>query len=173
MVEEVCSRMKGADFLGLFNPLNESWQWAFFVEVEGLEDWETISDEISTRSVERVDDFTAHITRFYSRIDHNPKPRNQRPLRLINVELDVWDGINVGIKEYHDAHVRTFEGQKDVWYMGQYSPANEDYTWAHFYWFDSWKRANEMSIASFRSISRPERLRILCTRNYRRYEPKV
>ena len=142
------------------------------MEVEDLEDWETISDEISNRNFERVDDFTAHITRFYNTMNYNPKPKNQRPLRLINVELDVWEGINVGIKEYHDAHVRTFEGQKDVWYMGQYSPANEDYTWAHFYWFDSWERMKEMSIASYRSISRPERLRILCTRNYRRYESK-
>jgi hypothetical protein len=155
------------DYLGLFSPLNEPWQWAYFIEVEGLESWEAISDEIFSRNGDRVDDITQSTTRFYGRTNYNPKPRGQHPLRLMNVELDVWEGVNVGVNEYYDIHDKIFDGKDDVWYMGQYSPANENYHWAYFYWFDSWELLNEMSIASFRTTGHPEMLKTICTRNYR------
>ena len=171
LIKEVCHGIDGVELLGLFQPLSEGWNWAYIIETDDLEKWEDVKDEVSRRYFDKRENITQSITRIYTALAYNPRPKNLGNLKYLWVELDLWEGINVGIKEYFDAHVQVFEGKEGVWFMGQYVPWNDEYNWVHFYWFKSVTHMIDMSIDSHRATGRPDRITLILTRLYERYDP--
>jgi hypothetical protein len=170
-LKDVCSEVDGLNFIGLFRPLNEPWNWAHFIGTDERDLYKSVTNEIDRKYKAKRDDITQSFVRHYSRSYDNPTCENIEQLSLLQIELDVWQGIDVGIKEYHDAHVQVFENQKGAIYQGQYRVWNDPFNWAHFYWFRDWKRALEMSDLSWRATSQPQRVSLLNTRSYERYTP--
>jgi hypothetical protein len=167
---DVCDA-RGVSLLGLFKPLNEPWQWAHLFEADSMDEWQSVIDEVDKIHFKKREQIVQNNLRVYSRREYNPRPKNLNNMRFVNVELDVWEGVNVGIKEYHDAHVDMFKGLKGVWYMGQYSPANEPFNWAHLYWYDTHQSWREAIDICYRSMGRPERIKTLIGRTYEIYNP--
>jgi len=168
LVKEVCTN-NGVTLLGLFKPISEPWNWAYFFEADNMGSWQTVIDEIEEKNFHNRGNITQNITRLYTRQAYNPKPKNLGPMRFLNVELDVWEGINVGIKEYFDAHVNMYQDVEGIWFMGQYAVWNEPYNWAHFYWYDNhknWKHAMDLC---FGAMGRPDRITTLLGRTYELY----
>jgi hypothetical protein len=175
IVKDVCTEVDSVELIGLFRPRTEPWNWAYFIAVnppDTMGTWQKVSDEIDRRNYALRDSISQSFMRWYSENYFNPRPENLEQLKFLQIELDVWEGINVGVKEYFDAHVKVFEGQEGVWYQGQYRVWNEPYNWANFYWYRDWSRMLAMSDASWRVTGQPDRIPILIIRNYERYDPK-
>lgn len=170
LFREVCKAHKATP-LGLFKPLNEPWQWAHLIEVDTMETWQNIIDEIDGRYLHERENIVQNNLRIYSRREYNPKPKNLNKMRFLTVELDVWEGLDVGIKEYFDAHVDMFKALNGIWFMGQYTVWNDPFNWAHFYWYDTQKNWREAEEICFRAMGRPERIRSLIARTYELYTP--
>jgi hypothetical protein len=166
LVESVCTNRGGVNLLGLFKPLNESWNWAQFFEADDMDCWQNVIDEVEKRYHDNRENIIRDKFRFYSQRNYNPKHKNLGPMRFLNIELDVWEGINIGIKEYFDAHVKIFEEIDGVWIMGQYSIWNEHFNWAHLYWYDTHQHWDHACDVCWRSMGRPERVKELVGRTY-------
>jgi hypothetical protein len=171
IIKQVCADTNGVELLGLFKPLNEPWNWAYFIKVNNPETKHIVSDEIDRRYRAKRDNITQSFYRFYSPTYYNPKPENAGDLKYLQVELEKWEGINVGIREYHDAHVIAFERQEGAWYQGVYPAWTDHYNWAYFYWFRDLKRMSELSEIVWRATGQPARASLINIRNYERYEP--
>ncbi len=170
LFREVCKAHK-ATLHGLLKPLNEPWQWAHLIEADTMETWQNIIDVIDGRCLHERENIVQNNLRIYSRREYNPKPKNLNKMRFLNVELDVWEGLDVGIREYFDAHVDMFKGLNGIWFMGQYAVWNDPFNWAHFYWYDTQKNWREASELCFRAMGRPERIRTFLGRTYELYTP--
>lgn len=175
IVKEVCKETSNVELIGLFRPRNELWNWAYFIEVQPpntMGTWQNISDEIERRYHAKRNDVSQSIMRWYSNNFYNNKPENLGELKYLQIELDVWEGIDIGVREYFDAHVKVFDGQEGVWYQGAYRVWNDPFNWANFYWFRDWGRALAMSNASWRATGQPYILPIINVRSYERYNPE-
>jgi hypothetical protein len=115
------------------------------------------------------ENITQNFFRAYQRFEYNPPPKNLNKMKFLQIELDIWEGIDIGIKEYYNAHVKMFEKLKTIWFMGQYAPINENYHWAHFYWYDTPKNFSEASEICFRAMGRPTRITMMVIRTYELY----
>lgn len=171
VVADVCSEYKEVDLIGLFMPLSEPWNWAYFIKVDSAETKQNIFDEISSRYFTKRENITQSFARCYTNNFYNPKPEAQEPLKFMQIELDIVDGIDPGLKQHHDARCRVFEGQEGVWYQGQYRVWSEPYNWAYFFWYRSWARMHVMSDASWRAVGQPINVPIINARSYERYRP--
>jgi hypothetical protein len=171
IVKDVCSEFDNVELFGLFRPRTEPWNWAYFIGVDLGDTWQQVSDEVDRRYHTKQDNITQSINRWYSYNYVNPKPNNFDQLKYFQIELDVWEGINVGVKEYFDVHTKIFEGQEGVWYQGQYHVWNDPFNWAQFYWFRDRVRMRALSDACWRATGQLTRTPIIVIRHYERFEP--
>jgi hypothetical protein len=172
LIKQVCKKTDNVNLLGLFQPQTESWNWTYFIEVttpNTMNTWQKVVDEVNHRNKANRENITNNSVRWYHEIYTNPKPAQTDELKYLQIELNIWDDINIGIKDYHNAHITAFKGQKDVWYQGNYRVWNEPYHSANFYWFKDWIRMREMSDISWRLTGQPERVKMINIRNYERY----
>jgi len=168
---DVCKDDGESKTLGLCKPHSEAWNWAIFIETNSMESWHNLLDQFDSKLGKKCESITQNFFRVYQRFEYNPPPKTIHKMRFLNLELDVWEGIDVGIKEYFNAHVKMFDGLENIWFMGQYVPVNENYNWAHFYWYDTQRNFSEASEICYRAMGRPNRIKILVARTYELYSP--
>ena len=165
LIEDLCCDIRGIELYGLFRPLIDDWQWTFFSGVDSLDKWEEL--------IEGLEGQNGQITKSSNRIfllnSFNPKPRNIEDLNYLEIELSIWDGINIGVKNYYDSLVRVFNNKEGAWYMGLYQPANEEFNWANFFWYKSLNYLSFMDIESYKVTGRPENMKLGLERLYKKY----
>jgi hypothetical protein len=157
IIKDVCSETSGVELFGLFKPLNEPWNWAYFLRVDTPEAMHNIGEEIDRRYETKRDNISQSFYRFFTPYYDCPKSEKLDQLKYLQIEFELWEGINVGIKEYHNSHVMAFEGQEGAWYQGVYRPWTDHYNWAYFYWFRDIKCMSTMSDTVWRASGQPER----------------
>ncbi|MBD3206209.1 hypothetical protein GF319_07680 [Candidatus Bathyarchaeota archaeon] len=169
-VKEACYLIDNAELLGLYIPLTENWHWTYLLNVDELETWQKVEETIEKKYLVFRDQITQKINRVYVERIRTPKPKNNNPMKYLEIELSVWDGIDKGIQRYFNSISEIFRENENCWLLGQYAPASERYNWAHFFMYKSMRDLTEMDIISGRAVGRPENVLFTVERLFKLYE---
>jgi len=171
VVKESCSGKPGVEFFGIYKPLNEAWNWAYIIRVDGLSKWRQIDEEVYEKHRESRSNITQTMTRIYEARAETPKPEATEAMKYFLEEGEMWEGIDVGLEEFYDMEVRVFENKEGIWFMGQYAPYNEGWNWAHLMMFDTMQRFRSLMMMCYDAYGRPDRQLSASSRLFERYEP--
>lgn len=170
IVKEVCNLIDNAELLGLYIPLTEEWHWAYLLDVDELETWQKVDEEVEKNYQAKRDQITQKINRVYVERIRNQDPKHSKPMKYLEIELSVWDGIDKGIQQYFDLISDVFHEKENSWLIGQFAPASERYNWAHFFMYESMRDLTEMDIISGRAVGRPDNILFTVERLFKLYD---
>ena len=174
VIKKVCKEKEGIEFLGLYKPLNEGWNWAYFLKTDNLDKWRKLDNEINKLYADMNDNVTSTMTRIFEGSDQfkqPPIPKNRDSLNYFVEEVQLWAGVDLGVREYYSEQCELFEGVEGAWLFGLYVPWSEGLNWAFVYMFDSLSRYFDLQIEWLRRYGRPENLISSAMRIYERFEP--
>lgn len=171
LIKEVCNGKPGVELLGIYRPLNENWNWAYIIRIDDLYTWRQIDNEINERYFEIRENITHSMARIYEARGETPKPENIDAMNYFLEEMEMWEGIDVGLEEWYNMEVKVFDKAEGIWFMGQYAPFNEGYNWTHFMMFDTMKRLRPLQMMCYNAYGRQERVLCSESRLYEKYEP--
>ena len=132
-----------------------------------MEKWNIVAEE-SEKNYQDRENITQIQNRIYVERASNPLKEKLSNLKILELELILWDGINLGSHEYFQSLSKVFNDIEGVWFMGQYGPANDPYNWAHCFMYDSISRMTEMDVETFKSVGRPKNAIITVEKIYKR-----
>ncbi len=173
VIKKVFKGKDGIEFLGLYRPLNEGWNWAYFLKTDNLVKWRELDNEIA-KYVDIYDNITSTMTRIYLGSDQfkqPPTPKKMDSPNYIIEDIQLWAGVDVGLREYYSEACELFEGVEGARLFGLYVPWSEGSNWTFVYMYDSLSRHIDRSIEWSRRYGRPENLISSVVRMFERYEP--
>jgi len=174
VIKKTCEGKDGIEFLGLYRPLNEGWNWAHFLKTDNLDKWRELDKEINKKYVDVNYNVTNTMTRVYEgsdQFEQPPVPKKKDSLNYIVLDVQLWAGVDVGLREYYSEQCGLFEGVEGAWLYGLYVPWSEGLNWAFVYMFDSLSGYNDRANEWLKRYGRPENLVSSAIRMYERYEP--
>jgi hypothetical protein len=173
VVKKACKGKDGVEFLGLYRPLNEGWNWVYFLKTDSLDKWRELDNEIA-KYVDVYDNVTSTMTRIYLGSDQfkqPPTPKKMGSPNYIVEDIQLWAGVDVGLREYYSEACELFDGVEGAWLFGLYVPWSEGSNWTFVYMYDSLSRHIDRAMEWSRRYGRPENLISSVIRIYERYEP--
>ena len=173
-IKEACKGKDGVEFLGLYRPLNEGWNWAYFLKTDNLDKWRELDKEINRLYTDINYNVTSTVTRIYEGSDQlkqPPIPKNRDNLNYLFIDFNIFTGIITGLQEYYSEQCELFEGVEDEWFLGLYSPWTDEWNWAFLYMIDSLGRFYDLNHEFYKSHPRPESITLSIQRIYERFEP--
>lgn len=171
LIKEACRGKVGVELFGIFRPLNEKWNWTYIIRTDDLAKWRQIDDEINEKYHKSRENITQTMTRIYTARAETPKPKNLGVMNYFLEEMEVWEGVDVGLDEWYDMEVKVFDKKEGIWFMGQYGPWNCAYNWTHFMMFDTIHRHRSIDMMCNDAYGRQERTLIRESELYERFEP--
>jgi hypothetical protein len=173
-VNQACGSIEGAEFIGLYRPLNDAWNWTHFMKVDTLEKWREIDREIHRLYPDIDDDVSYSMSRFYWGMDTGRQPppiRDPDSMKYLVMDLNMSKEANLGIMEYYAQRCEQFAGLVGAGLLGLYSPMTESWNAAIIKLFDSLTRYMEVGIEYKKTYSRIPEITGGVERVYERYEP--
>jgi hypothetical protein len=169
-VKTACEGLAGVDFLGLFSPTNEAWNWVYLFKTESMGKHREISRETEELFGGRPEGFSSTLWRMYEKYD--PLNLDQKPSKsewkpFVFAVLFQNNGVHDDFKEKDEIVTDLFEGRAGVEYLGLYAPRNEGWHGAYFFMADSWQVGDELE-AQIVELCRahPEKFVKIITREY-------
>jgi hypothetical protein len=140
-LEQACDAVDGVKLIGLFEPLNETWNWTHFIKVDDLEQWRSVAKE--TRRL--YTDFNYNVTYSMSRIylgsdQARQPPPIKDPDSLKYLVMDIGQAVGVTGLEYYRQKCEQFEGLEGVGLLGVFLPLTESWNYALIKLYDSLRR---------------------------------
>jgi len=174
LIKKRCKEKDGVEFLGLYRPLNEGWNWAYFLKTDSLDKWRELDNEINEQYTDMNNNVTSTISRIYEGSDQlkqPPTPKKRDDLNYFVEDVQLWAGVDVGLQEYYTAQCELFEGVEDALLFGLYTPLSEGLNWAFLYMFDSLSKYRYLGMEWLKRYGRPDNLISSVIRIYERFKP--
>ena len=173
-LNQACESIDGAEFIGLYKPLNDPWNWTHFMKVDTLEKWRTVDREVHRLFPDVDNNVFYSMSRVYWGLDDGrqlPLIRDPRSLKYMVLEFCLCKEVNLGIQEYYAQRCEQFTGLEGAGLLGLYSPLSESWNWALIKLFDSMGRYLDAGIEYYRTYKRIPEITSNLDRVYERYEP--
>jgi hypothetical protein len=174
IVKNVSDELNDVEFIGLFRPKTEPWNWAIFHRVKDLKAMVKLDQDISEVYGGWNRDITNSITRVYSRLD-SPKESitisELEGLDLLVHENYVCEGINLGINEIADVESGICREIEGIVYLGMYAPWSLLVNWSPIFLTDSISKYVKYDAEFSRSYARPASVTLTCVWLYERFTP--
>ncbi|MCX6654295.1 MAG: hypothetical protein NTY03_04140 [Candidatus Bathyarchaeota archaeon] len=174
VIKKVCKEREGVEFLGLYRPLNDGWNWAYFIKTDNIDKWSELDNEINKLYVDVNDNVTKILTRIYEGSDQLRKPpisKKRDPFNYICEEMMVWSEIDVGLNDYYSTVCEILEEVENIRFLGLYIPWSENYNYTFFHMLDAPSHLVDLENMILRQHGRPENLTVYIIRLYKRFEP--
>jgi hypothetical protein len=172
-LQQACES-KGAEFIGLFKPLNDAWNWTHFIKVDTFEKWRTVDRETHRLYPDLDNNVFYSMSRVYWAFDTGrqlPPIRDLGSMKYLVMTLCLCKEVNLGIQEYYAQRCEQFTGLEGAGLLGLYSPLSESWNWALIKLFDSMSRYLDAGIEYNRTYKRIPEITSSIERVYERYEP--
>jgi hypothetical protein len=172
-LEQACGSIYGAEFIGLYKPLNESWNWASFMKVDMLEKWRIVEKEAHKLYADIDNNVSQSMSRFYwgwDAVKQPPPIRDPGSLKYLVMDLNICKEV-LGIQEYYAQRCEQFTGLDGTGILGLYLPVSENWNYALIKLFDSLSRFVEVGIEYNRAHRPIPEITSNVQRVYERYEP--
>ncbi len=162
-----------ADFIGIFKPLNDSWNWTHFIKLDSPENWRLIDGEVHRLYPEIDRDVPNSMSRLYREIGglQTPPIRDLKNMRYLVVGLNRFSDIDKGI-EYYRQRREQFEGLEGAGLLGLYMPNSDSWNWATIKMYDSISKYFEVGAEFQKLYGRIPELTLWTERIYEKYDPK-
>jgi hypothetical protein len=173
-LEQACGSIYGAEFIGLYKSLNESWNGTSFMKVDTLEKWRIVEKEAHSLYPDVDNNVSQSMSRFYWGLDTGRQPppiRDPASLKYLVMDFSICKEVNLGIREYYTQRCEQFTGLEGAGLIGLYSPISEMWNWALIKLFDSLSRYLEVGLEYNRTYKRIPEIISNIDRVYERYEP--
>jgi hypothetical protein len=172
-LEQACES-NGAELIGLFKSLNESWNWTSFMKVDTLEKWRIVDKETHRLYPDVDNNVSQSMSRFYWGLDAGRQPppiRDPGSLKYLVMDLNICKEVNLGIQEYYAQRCEQFTGLEGAGILGLYLPLSESWNWALIKLFESLSRYIEVGTEYNKTYRRIPEITSSIERVYERYEP--
>jgi hypothetical protein len=173
-LEQACGSIDGAEFIGLYKPLNNPWNWTHFIKVDSLEKWRIVDKETHRLYPDLDNNVFYSMSSLYQGWDRGrrtPPIRDPESLKYLVMELSTCKEVDLGILEYYNQRCEQFEGLSGAGLLGLYQPVSEFWNWALIKLFDSMSRYMDVRIEYQRTYRRIPELTSSIDSVYERYEP--
>ncbi|TFH16877.1 hypothetical protein E4H04_05910 [Candidatus Bathyarchaeota archaeon] len=170
IVKEITEEIEGVETFGLYRPLTEDWHWSYLLYLDNLEKWNRVNEESEKNFVNGRDNIIRNQNRIFVEKSSNPLNNKLESLKILELELILWNDINIGSYEYFESISSVLKDKEGVWFLGQYGPANEPYNWTHCFMYDSLSRITEVDIEVGASAPRPKNASLTVEWLYKRIE---
>ena len=173
-MEQACESIDGAEFIGLYKPLNDPWNWTHFIKVDSLEKWRIVDKETHRLYPDLDNNVFYSMSSLYQGWDRGrraPPIRDPESLKYLVMELSTCKEVDLGILEYYNQRCEQFEGLEGAGLLGLYQPVSEFWNWALIKLFDSMSRYMDVRIEYQRTYRRIPELTSSIDSVYERYEP--
>jgi hypothetical protein len=173
-LKQACDSIDGAEFIGLYKPLNDPWNWTHFIKVDSLEKWRMVDKETHRLYPDLDNNLFYSTSRLYQRWDTErraPPIKDPESLKYLVMELSICKEVDLGLLEYYNQRCEQFEGLEGAGLLGLYQPMSEFWNWALIKLFDSMSRYMNVRIEYQRTYRRIPELTNSIDSVYERYEP--
>ena len=173
-LKQACESIEGVDFIGLYKPLTDPWNWAHFIKVDSLEKWRIVDKETHKLHPDLDNNVFYSMSRLYEGWDGGkraPPIRDPKSLKCLVMERSMFKEANLGVLEYYNQRCEQFEGLEGAGLLGLYQPVSEGWNWTLIKLFDSMSRYQEVQMEYKRTYRRMPELTSSLDSIYERYEP--
>jgi len=173
-LEQACGSIYGAELIGLYKPLNESWNWTCFMKVDTLEKWRIVEKEAHRLYPGVGDNVCQSTSRFYWGLDTGRQPppiRDPGRMKYLVMDLNICKDATLGMEEYYAQRCEQFTGLEGAGLLGLYAPITEFWNAALIKLFDSLSRFIEVGTEYSKAYPRIPEITSNIQRVYERYEP--
>ncbi len=171
-VNALCKKNNGLEFLGFYRPLNEGWNWAYFIKSNDIDVWRDFNNEINREYLDTEDNVTKISSSVYQAPDQlraPPIPKKKVSFNYLFEDKMVWQGISIGINDYYSAMCDALEEIDDMRLLGLYMPWNDVYNYSLFHTFNYFNQLINLMRTVFLEHGRPENMRSQVFGMYERY----
>lgn len=167
-VKRACEGLDGVDFVGLYSPANEAWNWVYLFETESMGKHREISRETEELFGGRPEGFTSTLWRIYEKRDFlTQKPGKNEWKPYVFAILFQNHGVHDDFKEKDKLVDDLFEGISGAKYLGLYTPRNEGWHGAYFFMADSSQIGDDLEAKIVEMCkAHPESFLTVITREY-------
>jgi hypothetical protein len=172
-LEQACESIYGAELIGLYKPLNESWNWTSFMKVDTLEMWRIVEKEAHSLYPDVDNNVSQSMSRFYWGLDTGRQPppiRDLGSLKYLVMDLSLCN-VDLRMQEYYAQRCEQFTGLEGAGLLGLYTPLSENWNWALIKLFDSLIRYLDVGKEHHRTHRRIPEITSGIERVYEKYEP--
>jgi hypothetical protein len=172
-LEQACESIYGAELIGLYKPLNESWNWTSFMKVDTLEKWRIVEKEAHSLYPDVDNNVSQSMSRFYWGLDTGRQPppiRDLGSLKYLVMDLSLCN-VDLRMQEYYAQRCEQFTGLEGAGLLGLYTPLSENWNWALIKLFDSLIRYLDVGKEHHRTHRRIPEITSGIERVYEKYEP--
>jgi len=173
-VNQACESIEGVEFIGLFKPLSEPWNWTRFMRLDSLEKWRIVDKEVNRLYPDADNNVSSSMSRLYWWVDTDikaPPIRDPESLKYLVMDLSMSREANLGIMEYYAQRCEQFAGLEGAGLLGLYLPLTESWNAALIKLFDSLTRYLDAGIEYHKTYRRIPEITGGVERVYERYEP--
>jgi hypothetical protein len=171
-LEQACESIDGAEFIGLYKPLNDPWNWTHFIKVDSLEKWRIVDKETHRLYPDLDNNVFYSMSSLYQDTGRRAPPiRDPESLKYLVMELTTYKEVDLGLLEYYNQRCEQFEGLEGAGLLGLYQPVSEFWNWALIKLFDSMSRYMDVRIEYQRTYRRIPEATSSIDSIYERYEP--
>jgi hypothetical protein len=173
-LKQACESIDGAEFIGLYKPLTDPWNWTHFINVDSLEKWRIVEKETHRLCPDLDNNLFYSTSRLYQRFDTGrqlPPIRDPESLKYLVMELSICKEVDLGFLEYYNQRCEQFEGLECAGLLGLYQPVSETWNWALIKLFDSMNRYMNVRIEYQKTYRRIPEVTNSIDSIYERHEP--
>jgi hypothetical protein len=174
VVKQVSDELNGVEFLGLFKPKTEPWNWATFSRVNDLEAMVKLDHGVSEHYEGFNKNIINSITRLYDKYNFPEESVSIRALEELDLlvhENYICKGVDVGIKEIAEEESSVCGKIDGIVYLGMYAPWSELVNWSPIFFADSISKYAEYNNEFYKRFGRPDNITLTSTWFYERYTP--
>jgi hypothetical protein len=172
-LKRACESVDEVEFIGLYKPLNDPWNWTHFIKVDSLEKWRTVDREIYRLYPDVDNNVFYSMSRVYWGLDSGrqaPPIKDPGSLKYLVMELCLCN-VDLGMQEYYAQRCEQFTGLEGAGLLGLYFPLSEIWNWALIKLFDSLSRFIEVGTEYNKTYRNIPEITNNIQRVYERYEP--
>ena len=156
---QACEELEDVDFLGLFIPMNEHWNWTYIFRTNSLGKFREFRVVLEDLYGGRPESFTTSLWRFYEKkydfFNLEKMARKRDGDQHLFTILFQSKSNDIDLTEKHKVISNLFKEKEDVDLLGLYTPKNEVLDWAYFFIANSWEAAAELESEILKILNHP------------------